>query len=247
MNAQPQQLPDLSKLDISIVNYGSSAQRVELFNHANSQTKVYNPACNDSHPVVGLSSTVVLVPGTNAYAYLTTIGASSAFTDATAPIIPVNAPNMVAFDENGNLVYTPGFTNSVANSGGLTTVVSSSQSSYRHLFETMGAASMLIVSIRLTLTMTILTQIGQPFTYVKGNVVGDAGTKTISADTFKTENQQQPNIVTVPMNLVINPKTGLWYNVLPAGIDGAGVSIPNVVNLSIFFVPRSRAMLDILA
>jgi hypothetical protein len=239
-------MQNLQKLDVAIVNNSSLSQRVELFNHQNSQTKIYNPACNDAHPLVGLAATVVLVPGTNTYAYLTSLGQSSAFTDPTAPIIPVNVPNIVAWDENGNLVYTPGFTNSVANGGGGTTVVSCSKSNYRHLFETMGSASMIIVSIRLTVTTTILSQIGESFVYVKGNVVGESGQTQISADTFKTENQQQPNIVTVPLNLPINPKTGLWYNMLGAGVDGGGFAIPNRVNLSIFFVPKSQAMLDIL-
>ena len=240
----------LSKFDIKISSTLLTDLRIELFNHDFSQVEVYNPAVQvngtpNYHPMgIGINSPIVIAdPSTpNGYFLSFLIGGKDAFVNAVNPVPPAgwNSQAYVYFDENGALVYTPGYVAGALDPG--TVTVQSNQTNYRHIFRVMGKARIMVNTIRVKVGANFLNQLNESFVLTQNNIVNDAAQSSFAPDTFQNENNQQTTIVTVPVNTELNPKKGFFYNV----IAGGALNTPNVVQMSVFFTPLTVGMLDMI-
>ena len=247
-------LSGLSKFDLTIKSTMLSTVNTELFNNDMSVTKIYNPANQPGaspqfHPVLGVPGAPLILPVGNqatglnwviAYA----VGGFDAFTSAVkgVPTIPagVNTNSYVYIDENGALVYQPGYVNSVLDPGQVT--VQSNQTNYRHVFEVSGKAKFTVKFARITVGATYTNQLQQNFSYIQQNIVAAGSQVPFTPSTYVTENQQQNNIITFPVNKQISAKSGLVYPVLPTQAYPAA----NQISMSLFFTPDTPGMLNLI-
>ena len=237
----------LSKFDLVITSTMATALTIEMFNHDFSQTKVYNASVQQApqqnfHPLGATFSPLIVKTGTtNGYALAFTVGGYDTFVNGANAVPPAgfNSNAYCGFDENGQLVYQPGYVNGALDGGVVT--LQSRQTNYRHIFEVMGKAAMVVNYARIKVGVNFVDQLNEQFSYVQSNIVAAASSVPFSPDTYETENQNQSNIVTLPVNKEINPKTGLTYTVQPS--SGGN---PNIVNMSLFFTPLSANLLNLI-
>lgn len=238
----------LSKFDLVITSTLSTDLRIELFNHDFSQTDMYNSAVQQApqanyYPLGATGTALNIKAGTGANNYFLayTVGGYDAYTNANAVTPPAdfNSRAYVFFNENGVLVYQPGYVNGALDAG--TVTVDSKQTNYKHVFKVMGKAAMNVKYARVKVNAAYDDQLNQEFSYVQSNIVAASSAVPFSTDTYLNENQNQANIVTMPVNKEINPKTGFWYTVLASANN-----VPNVINMSLFFVPLSKNLLNLI-
>jgi len=244
----------LSVFNLVINSTMASTVNVEIFNNDQSVIKIYNPsnqtgAAKQFHPLVGVQGAPTILPVGNqtvgttfAFAYL--VGGVDTFTAAVkdVPAIPAgfNSNSYVYLDENGALVYQPGYNNGTLDSGQVT--MQSTQTNYAHVFGVSGKCRFTINYARLIVGTTFTNQLQQDFSYIQGNLVGAASAVPFSAGTYVTENQYNSAIVTLPIQKEIGAKSGLSYPVLA---QQAGPT-PNQITMQLFFTPITPGMLTLL-
>ena len=234
-----QQSNDLHKIDLTINQTIASAVNVELFNYLFSCTDVYNASISTYHPVQ-VSATPITVAVNSAVANTFSLsyfyGGLDSFVSAANPAVPAgNTRGFVFFDELGALTYKPGYVNGALDPGSLT--IQSKQTNYKHAFRTLGHAAIYLRNIKVTVLPTFLPQLQNDFKFISQNITSTSGSNNQGASTYSNEYQQNPAIVTMPINQPIDPNSGLTYPVL-AGAVGA----PNTISLTMFFVPMTKML-----
>jgi len=247
--AQNQQsVQGLSKFDLVITSTMATTLTIELFYHDFSQVKIYDASIQEApqqnyHPLGATGTALNIKKGTGANDYFLayTIGGYDAYTNANAVTPPAgfNSLAYVFFDENGVLTYQPGYVAGSLDAGIVT--VDSKQTNYRHIWEVMGKAAMRVRFSRITVNNVYLDQLQEEFSYIQKNIVAASSAVPFSPSTYVTENQNQPNIITIPVNKEVNPKSGFTYDVEPMANN-----VPNVINMSIFFTPLSPNLLNLI-
>lgn len=239
-------LQGLAKFDLVLTSTLSTDLTVELFNFDFSQLKVFNPNIQKApqqqyHPIGVTGSPIIFQTGqANNFVLGFAMGGFDAFvSNAGTPPNNFNSNAYCFFNEVGQAVWQPGYVAGQLDPGSVT--VDSLQTNYKHVWETMGKASMNVQFSKINVLSTYQQQLTQQYTYLQTNIVAAANSVPFTPNTFVSENQNQLNIITFPVNKEINPKTGFAYTVM-AQQNG----VPNVVNMSIFFNPISRNLLNLI-
>jgi len=222
---------------------------VEMFNYDLSVTKIYNSAAQSNgapqfYPAVGVNGSPVKVPtgdqttGLN-WVFLYSVGGQDAFTSAVkgVPTFPAgtNTRGFVYIDVNGQLVYQPGYVNSVLDAGQVT--MQSKQTNYRHVFEVSGKSKFAVAYARIFVGATYTTQLQNQVLYIQQNILGGTGNVPFNPGDYVTEFQQQPNVITADVNKLINAKSGLTY-----AVNRMVGGIPNVITMVMFFKPLGNML-----
>ena len=229
---------NVHKFDLTITNTIEEDVTIELFNNAYSVTKVYNPKCDPNWFPISVSLVPVIVANanvTNGYANCYFMGGVDTYTNAEAATPTGSTQSYVFFDVSGRLVYQPGYLNGSQTSGLLT--VQSKQTNYNHVFNTLGQSSMFLRQIKATMvsgSSYVGTQLNEDFNFVSQNITKSTAGNATNASTYQNEYVYQANIVTCPINQLINPNSGLQYTV--KAYDGTTV---NTIQLSFQFIPSS--------
>ncbi len=229
---------NVHKFDLVINNTIEQDVTIELFNNLFSVTRVYNPSCDPNFYPVSVQVAPITVANAdvaNGYATGYFMGGIDAFVNPAGSVPTGDTKSYCFFDALGVLRYQPGFTAGTKETGLLT--IQSKQTNYNHVFNTLGQTSMFLRQIKVTTvsgSSYVSSQLSEDFSFVSQNITKSTASNATNASTYQNEYVYQANIVTCPINQLINPNSGLQYTV--KAYDGATT---NNIQLSFQFVPST--------
>lgn len=214
---------------VSVANTMLADLVIELFQFDSSQTSIYSPDVNDYHPSNAMGPILTFSTGTANTYLIGPLQANLTSFVNNAGVVPTgNTPNTVGFDENGNLVYRPGYVGGALPAGNVT--ISCAEVSYKKLFNYSGKFPFRIDKMRMTFTAD--AQIQQNITQVQKTWLGATTTNKVQSNTYKSPFQFQPLIVDVPTPLQITSECGLQYKIL--GLTNSGAATVNTATFNMF-------------
>jgi len=225
------------QMDFLLTSTLASNLQIEMFNPESSQMYQVNTDINNYYP--GLGSTLIDAGTTlkssaaNGYGVGVVTGIVDFYVNANAvtPAAGTDTKNICYFDVNGTAVYQPGYLNGALPAGNVTIQCTTGTTSYRQFFDWCNNHVWNFISQKANYSES--GQQSSVFTVTTRTILGDTAKTVITPLSYKTEDQYNPLIITMPIEQKMRANRGIRY-IMQAPTGG---NASQTVSLNCFISP----------